>query len=64
MDVDDEPLIGASTVRGVLMLGGVATVAYIAFRYWQKVKAEQTNKPAHTIQIPVELPIKRAAVKK
>lgn len=58
---DDDALIGTSLIRGVLLIGGVATVAYLAFRYWQKIKGAELNLPPKTIQIPLGLPIKKPA---
>ncbi len=59
--MDEDDLLGPSLIRGVLLLGGVATVAYLAFQYWRKVKAAELNKPPKSIQIPVELPIRKKA---
>ena len=61
--MDDEgDLIGTSTVRGFLLLAGVATVAYLAYRYWQQL-ASQPKPIAHTISIPVGPP-KRVPVQR
>ncbi len=57
--VQDEPLLGTSTLRGILLLGGVATVAYLAYQFWYKTKKNEMALPQRpkTIRIPIELPI-------
>ncbi len=56
---ESEPILGTSTLRGLLLLGGVAAVAYIAYEVWRKTKAVESLAPqmSRTIRIPVELPI-------
>lgn len=53
---DENQIIGTSTIRGVVLLGGVALVAYLAFRYWMKIKASEQPAFQMPISIPVELP--------
>lgn len=59
---ESDPLLGTSTLRGLLLLGGVAAVAYIAYEVWRKTKAVESALPMQprTIRVPVELPIPAA----
>ncbi len=57
-EIEEEPLLGTSTLRGILLLGGVAAVAYIAYQFWlqqRKVVAAVPLRP-RIIRVPVELP--------
>ncbi len=57
----DEPLLGTSTLRGLLLLGGVAAVAYLAYEFWYKQRAAEGSAPAKksVVRIPIELPISK-----
>ena len=59
-EIQREPLIGTSTVRGVLLLGGVATVAYLAFKYYIAVEQQKAAAPA-PVTIPIGVPVKHHA---
>ncbi len=56
---ESEPLLGTSTLRGLLLLGGVAAVAYIGYQVWRKSKATEgmALQQPRTIRVPVELPL-------
>ena len=56
---ESDPLLGTSTLRGLLLLGGVAAVAYIGYQFWRKAKAADAYAPTlpRTIRVPVELPL-------
>lgn len=60
----DGELVSTSTIRGVLLLGGIATVAYIGFRYWQKVKAAEVVRAPRQLSIPVNEPVRRTPASK
>lgn len=62
---ESDPLLGTSTLRGLLLLGGVAAVAYIAYQFYKKSKMAEAFAPqvARTIRVPVELPIPPAKKK-
>jgi hypothetical protein len=57
-EFEPEPLVGTSAVRGVLLLGGVATVAFFAWKYWNNIRALDSggSKPA-VVRIPISLPL-------
>ena len=56
---ESDPLLGTSTLRGILLLGGVAAVAYIAYKFYLQSKKADTGRSAQSkfIRVPVELPI-------
>lgn len=64
---DDEPILGTSTLRGILLLGGVAAVAYIAYEFWYKQRSLEmstpTPKPA-VIRVPIQLPVANQKARK
>ncbi len=62
----EESLLGTSTLRGILLLGGVATVSFFAWKYWSKIKALESSAPRkpRVIRIPVELPLVQDKSKK
>lgn len=64
--VESDPILGTSTLRGILLLGGVAAVAYIAYEFWLKQKAFAAALPAkpQVIRVPVELPIPAKSARK
>lgn len=66
--IQDEPILGTSTLRGILLLGGVAAVAYLAYEFWYKQRQAEGAAPIkkNVIRIPIELPIAkpRNALKK
>lgn len=56
---DEDSLLGTSTLRGILLLGGVVTVAFLAWKYWRGIKKSDTSaarRPA-LVRIPVQLPV-------
>ncbi len=63
---EDDPLLGTSTLRGILLLGGVGVVAYIAYTFWQNQRNKEAATPQRTkiIRVPIELPITKPKVKK
>ncbi len=58
-DVEEEELLSTSTLRGILLLGGVASVAYIAFQFWMAQRAVDAVAPKqmNLIRVPISLPI-------
>lgn len=56
---EDDPILGTSTLRGILLLGGVAAVAYLAYQFWYKQRAAELSSPVHrnVVRIPIQLPI-------
>lgn len=54
--MDEDELIDSSTIRGIVLFGGVALAAWLAFRYYQSVKANEVIALPQQIKIPVELP--------
>lgn len=54
-----DPLLGTSTLRGLLLLGGVAAVAYLAYEFWRKQRKADAALPVRPrfVRVPVELPI-------
>ncbi len=56
---EPDPLLGTSTLRGILLLGGVAAVAFLAYQFWYKQRAIEHASPrkANLIRIPISLPI-------
>lgn len=58
-DVEEEELLSTSTLRGILLLGGVASVAYIAFEFWMAQRAVDAVAPQRPglIRVPISLPI-------
>lgn len=64
---DDEPILGTSTLRGILLLGGVAAVAYVAYQFWYKQRALEMSSPAKrtpVIRVPIQLPIANQKARK
>ncbi len=57
--VQDDPLLGTSTLRGILLLGGVAAVAFLAYEFWYKQRAKEISAPVrrNVIRVPIELPL-------
>lgn len=57
--IEDEPILGTSTLRGILLLGGVAAVAYIAYEFWYKQRALEMGAPVRksVVRVPISLPI-------
>lgn len=55
----DEPFLGTSTLRGILLLGGVVAVAYVSFKLWKKQKAVEASLPQkqNLIRIPIAAPV-------
>jgi len=54
---EDDPILGTSTLRGILLLGGVAVVAYIAYTMWKNQKAVEMSL-SHTpniVRVPIAL---------
>ncbi len=61
-DAADEPLLGTSTLRGILLLGGVAAVAFVAYQFWYKQRLVDLSAPKRKplIRVPISLPIPAA----
>ncbi len=59
---DSDPLLGTSTLRGLLLLSGVAAVAYLAYEFWWKQRKADAALPVRPriVRVPVELPIASA----
>ncbi len=57
--VQEDPVLGTSTLRGVLLLGGVAAVAYLAYEFWYKQRQSEGLVKAikNTIRVPINLPL-------
>ncbi len=56
---EEDSLLNASTLRGILLLGGVAAVGFIAWKYWRTLKSSEVEKPAaaRIVRVPIELPL-------
>lgn len=57
MDESDDALLGTSTLRGILLLGGVGVVAFLAYKFWKRQKSGEVPPRASTIRVPVNLPL-------
>ncbi len=60
----EDSLLGTSTIRGILLLGGVAVTGFFAWKYWRNVKTSTPPPKPRIIRIPVELPIQQEKKKK
>ena len=60
---EDDPLLGTSTLRGILLLGGVAAVAYVAYKLWKNQKAVEMSLPRtpNVVRIPIAAPVQNQA---
>lgn len=56
---EQDELLGTSTLRGILLLGGVSVVAYLAWKYWKRTRVADLSSPHKTqvVRIPIELPL-------
>ncbi len=61
----EDEILSTSTLRGILLLGGVASVAYLAYEFWYKQRAVERALPKkpRVIRIPIELPIQNTKKK-
>ncbi len=56
-DEDEDSLLGTSALRGILLLGGVATLGFFAWKYWRTIKISDVPHQERLIRVPVELPL-------
>lgn len=64
--VESEPFLNTNTLRGILLLGGVAAVAFLAYKFWYIQKAAESVGPVQKqiVRVPIELPLAKPAVRK
>jgi len=53
---DEEPLLGTSLLRGILLLGAVGLAGYGVYVWWKKSKAAEKSLPPKTVSVPITIP--------
>ncbi len=63
---EEDSLLGTSALRGILLLGGVATISYFAWKYWNKIRTLESSAPKReaVVRVPISLPLPQEKKKK
>ncbi len=62
---ESSELLTDSTLRGILLVGGLAMAGYVAYKIWLQQKSQDSTHPeiSKPIRVPIELPIRNTAKK-
>ena len=65
MQDESDQLLNDSTLRGILLLGGVVAAAYIGYKIYLHQRTIDAANPIgqRIIRVPIELPIRQIAKK-
>lgn len=55
-DVEEYELLSGSTLKGVILFGGVLVAGFVALRLYEKERAKDSTQSPRMIKIPIQLP--------
>lgn len=53
---DEYEILSSSTLKGIVLFGGVLVAAFVALRMYEKEKSQDKSPVAGLIRIPIQLP--------